>query len=665
MSIREITFRIDGIHCAACAMGAEKAIKKLEGVEEASVNIATEKAFVKYDTDKVGIEDFANAVRSKGFTPIIDKKDLEKVEKVEETSNLKEITFRIDGMHCAACAMGSEKALKKLEGVEEASVNIATEKAFVKYNPELVGIEDFANAVKSKGFTPIIDKAEIEDISVGKNSESEDVESVTEKEVESSGFIAQTDEERRLSKEKEIHDMFVKFVITMCLAIPLFYVAMGPMIPSPLGPWPLPDIISPDTHLLNYALIQIILVVPIMIIGKHFYINGTKAILSGSPNMDTLVALGTAASFVYSLYTTFQIATGTVDHAHHHQLYFESAGIIIALVSLGKYFETKSKGKTSEAIKKLIGLQPNTAIIETEDGEKEVHIDTIKKGDIVIVKPGEKIPSDGTVVYGTTYVDESMITGESVPVAKKEGDYVTGASLNKNGFIKIRIEKTGENTVLSQIIRLVEDAQSRKAPIAKLADTVAGYFVPAVMTVAIVSAVLWYFVGGKDLVFCLTIFVSVLVIACPCALGLATPTAIMAGTGKGAENGILIKGGDSLESAYKIDTVVFDKTGTITEGKPEVTDLILLDGSDFEKDDVLGFAASAEKVSEHPLGEAIVRHVEEKELKIFETKNFENIPGKGIKAMINGNNVAIGNKKLIDSENVELKECRRKSNYSI
>ena len=411
MSIREITFRIDGMHCAACAMGAEKAIKKLDGVEEASVNIATEKAFVKYDTDKVGIEEFANAVKAKGFTPIIDKKELEKVDEVEETSNLKEITFRIDGMHCAACAMGSEKALKKLEGVEEANVNIATEKAFVKYNPELVGIEDFANAVKSKGFTPIIDKSEIEEVKSSTD---------TEEEIEGSGFVAQTDEERRLSKEKEIHDMFVKFVITMCLAIPLFYVAMGPMIPSPLGPWPLPDIISPDTHLLNYALIQIVLVVPIMIIGKHFYINGTKAILSGSPNMDTLVALGTAASFVYSLYTTFQIANGTVDHAHHHQLYFESAGIIIALVSLGKYFETKSKGKTSEAIKKLIGLQPNTAIIETEDGEKEVHIDTIKKGDIVIVKPGEKIPSDGTVVYGTTYVDESMILGKVCQLQRKK-----------------------------------------------------------------------------------------------------------------------------------------------------------------------------------------------------------------------------------------------------
>lgn len=569
---------------------------------------------------------------------------------------IKELSFRIDGMHCAACAMGAEKALSKLDGVEEASVNIATEKAFVKYDKEKVGIEEIAKAVKSKGFTPVIDKKEVEKQINNREKEL----SNNDEEIENTGFISQTDEERRLSKEKEIHDMFVKFVITMCLAVPLFYIAMGPMIPSPIGPWPLPDIISPDSHLLNYAIIQIILVVPIMLIGKHFYINGTKAILTKSPNMDTLVAVGTLASFVYSLYTTIQIANGTVDHTHHHQLYFESAGIIIALVSLGKYFETKSKGKTSEAIKKLIGLQPNTAIIETEDGEKEVHIDTIKKGDIVIVKPGEKIPSDGVVTYGITYVDESMITGESVPVEKKEGDYVTGASLNKNGFIKIRIEKTGENTVLSQIIRLVEDAQSRKAPIAKLADTVAGYFVPTVMTIATVSALLWYFIGGKDLVFCLTIFVSVLVIACPCALGLATPTAIMAGTGKGAENGILIKGGDSLESAYKIDTVVFDKTGTITEGKPEVTDIIL-NSPNFNSDQIISFAASAEKVSEHPLGEAIVRYAEEKEIEIFTTEGFENIPGKGIKAKIKENTIAIGNKKIILSENINIGDFEEKA----
>ena len=570
--------------------------------------------------------------------------------------SIKEITFRIDGMHCAACAMGSEKALKKLDGVEEANVNIATEKAFVKYNSEVVGIEDFANAIKAKGFIPVIDKADIEEINANENEVTKKSELDTENEIESSGFIAQTDEERRLSKEKEIHNMFIKFVITMCLAIPLFYVAMGPMIPSPLGPWPLPDIISPDTHLLNYALIQIVLVVPIMIIGKNFYINGTKAILSGSPNMDTLVALGTAASFVYSLYTTFQIANGTVGHAHHHQLYFESAGIIIALVSLGKYFETKSKGKTSEAIKKLIGLQPNTAIIETENGEKEVHIDNIKKGDIVIVKPGEKIPSDGTIIYGETYIDESMITGESVPVSKKIGDTVTGASLNKNGFVKIKIEKTGENTVLSQIIKLVEDAQARKAPIAKLADTVAGYFVPTVITIAIISALLWHFIGGKDIVFCLTIFVSVLVIACPCALGLATPTAIMAGTGKGAENGILIKGGDSLESAYKIDTVVFDKTGTITEGKPEVTDVIILNESKIEKEEIISFVASAEKISEHPLGESIVRYAENKNIKLKNVDKFENVVGKGIKSEIDNNIVIIGNKKIICDEKIDLND---------
>ena len=570
--------------------------------------------------------------------------------------SIKEITFRIDGMHCAACAMGSEKALKKLDGVEEANVNIATEKAFVKYNSEVVGIEDFANAIKAKGFIPVIDKADIEEINANENEGTKKSELDTENEIESSGFIAQTDEERRLSKEKEIHNMFIKFVITMCLAIPLFYVAMGPMIPSPLGPWPLPYIISPDTHLLNYALIQIVLVVPIMIIGKNFYINGTKAILSGSPNMDTLVALGTAASFVYSLYTTFQIANGTVGHAHHHQLYFESAGIIIALVSLGKYFETKSKGKTSEAIKKLIGLQPNTAIIETENGEKEVHIDNIKKGDIVIVKPGEKIPSDGTIIYGETYIDESMITGESVPVSKKIGDTVTGASLNKNGFVKIKIEKTGENTVLSQIIKLVEDAQARKAPIAKLADTVAGYFVPTVITIAIISALLWHFIGGKDIVFCLTIFVSVLVIACPCALGLATPTAIMAGTGKGAENGILIKGGDSLESAYKIDTVVFDKTGTITEGKPEVTDVIILNESKIEKEEIISFVASAEKISEHPLGESIVRYAENKNIKLKNVDKFENVVGKGIKSEIDNNIVIIGNKKIIFDEKIDLND---------
>ena len=541
--IKKIEMKVGGMSCAACAKAVERVTKKLDGVKESNVNIATEKAVISYDENKVSLDEINNAIIKAGYEPIME-------------SNNKKIELTVHGMTCAACSKAVERVTKKLDGVEDSSVNIATEKAIITYDPTKVRLSQITKAIEKAGY-----------------------ELITEENKE-------TVDEDQKRKDKERNTLFRKFIVAICFAIPLFYIAMGPMVPKPFGPWPVPNIISPETHIINYALIQIVLVLPIMLVGYKFYINGFKSLFHGSPNMDTLVAIGTSSAFIYSLYTTINLIRNAgvsmeMHMSHHHQLYFESAGIIIALVSLGKYFETKSKGKTSEAIKKLIGLQPNTAIIETEDGEKEVHIDTIKKGDIVIVKPGEKIPSDGTVVYGTTYVDESMITGESVPVAKKEGDSVTGASLNKNGFVKIRIEKTGENTVLSQIIRLVEGAQSRKAPIAKLADTVAGYFVPAVMTVAIVSALLWYFVGGKDLVFCLTIFVSVLVIACPCALGLATPTAIMAGTGKGAENGILIKGGDSLESAYKIDTVVFDKTGTITEGKPEVTDLILLDGFDF------------------------------------------------------------------------------------
>ena len=352
---------------------------------------------------------------------------------------------------------------------------------------------------------------------------------------------------------------------------------MGPMISKPFGPWPVPSIIDPIINPLNYALIQMILVIPVMIAGYKFYVNGFKSLINRNPNMDTLVAIGTSAAFLYSAYTTFKIATTTMEVNHgHHQLYFESAGIIIALILLGKYLESRSKGKTGEAIKKLMGLQPKTALIVKGNQEIEIPIDEVEVGDIIIVKPGSKIPVDGVVVEGHTSVDESMLTGESIPVEKNVGDNVTGASINKNGVIKFRAEKVGSDTVLAQIIKLVEDAQGKKAPIAALADTVSGYFVPTVIIIALVSATLWFIVGNKDLEFVLTIFISVLVIACPCALGLATPTAIMVGTGKGAENGILIKSGEALELAHKVDTVIFDKTGTITEGKPTVTDIICL-----------------------------------------------------------------------------------------
>ena len=619
----EIIFKVEGMHCAACAQGAEKALKKLDGVEEASVNIATEKARVKFDRGIVSEEAFKDAMHSKGFKAIIGDE--------AKNNNVEEIIFKVEGMHCAACAQGAEKALKKLDGVVEASVNIATEKAKVKFDRRIVQEDAFEKAMESKGFKAIISE---EDKKAATNPDD-------------------------IGKQKEVHKMLNGFKITIVLTAIVFYIAMGPMVPAPLGPWPLPDIISPETNILNYAVIQLIIVVPIMIIGRRFYINGTRAVLTGTPNMDTLVAMGTSAAFIYSVYTTISIAMGNVGYSHHHQLYFESCGMIIALISLGKYFEAKSKGKTSEAIKKLVGLQPNTATIETPEGEKVVGIETIKPGDIVIVKPGERIPADGNVVFGSTYVDESMITGESIPVDKKVGDPVTGASVNGSGMVKVEVEKTGENTVLSQIIRLVENAQSRKAPIAKLADTVSGYFVPTVMAIALVSAGLWRIFGGKDLVFCLTVFVSVLVIACPCALGLATPTAIMVGTGRGAENGILIKGGDTLESAYKIQTVVFDKTGTITEGKPSVTDIVTY--NDSEKLRVASLAASAEKGSEHPLAQAVVKYANDNSLKIFETKRFENVPGKGIIADIDGSRVAIGNIKMMADENLDTKECIKDS----
>ena len=391
-----------------------------------------------------------------------------------------------------------------------------------------------------------------------------------------------------------------------------------------------------------------------MVAGKKFYIKGFKALYQLGPNMDSLVAVSTSASFIYSIISTFKIAyePGFADNilasGHHLPLYYESCAMIIALIMLGKYLEGRSKSKTSEAIKSLLELQAKIAIIEVDGQEKEVEIDKVRVGDIVIVKPGQKIPVDGSVIFGSTSIDESMLTGESIPVEKTVGDPVTGASVNKNGYIKFKVEKVGKDTTLSQIIRLVEEAQNRKAPIANLADLISGYFVPTVIGIALVSGLAWLFIGGTSFQFAFTIFISVLVIACPCALGLATPTAIMVGTGKGAENGILIKGGDSLESAHKISTVAFDKTGTITEGRPRVTGVKNLSKS-LDEDQLMSFAASIESNSEHPLADAIVDYSKEKGVEIYPVEDFVSITGKGVEALINKKRVSLGNLKLIDS----------------
>lgn len=523
---------------------------------------------------------------------------------------LEKIDFSVLGMSCAACSKSAERSLKKTEGVSSAVVNIATEKASVEYDPKVCNIDNLRAAVEKAGFT-----MELED---------------------------------HINREDDTTS-FKRFLVAIVFASLLFTISMGPMVGISL-----PAIISPHHNPLNYALIQAILAIVVMVAGKKFYIKGFKALYQLGPNMDSLVAVSTSASFIYSIISTFKIAyepgfAGNIlASGHHLPLYYESCAIIIALIMLGKYLEGRSKSKTSEAIKSLLELQAKIAIIEVDGQEKEVEIDKVRVGDIVIVKPGQKIPVDGSVIFGSTSIDESMLTGESIPVEKTVGDPVTGASVNKNGYIKFKVEKVGKDTTLSQIIRLVEEAQNRKAPIANLADLISGYFVPTVIGIALVSGLAWLFIGGTSFQFAFTIFISVLVIACPCALGLATPTAIMVGTGKGAENGILIKGGDSLESAHKISTVAFDKTGTITEGRPRVTGVKNLSKS-LDEDQLMSFAASIESNSEHPLADAIVDYSKEKGVEIYPVEDFVSITGKGVEALINKKRVSLGNLKLIDS----------------
>lgn len=531
-------------------------------------------------------------------------------------SKNKKLDFMVEGMTCAACSKSAERSLKKTEGVVSATVNIATEKASVEYDPEITNIDDLRKSIEKVGFHMILE-----------------------------------DEEDELEGND---NMLRRFIVAIVFATLVFIVSMGPMIGLAL-----PEFISPHHNPKNYAIVQLILTIPVLIAGRNFYINGFKSIFNKSPNMDSLVAVSTSAAFLYSLANTYRMFSNEtflnmlLETHKHLPLYYESATMIIALIMLGKYLEARSKEKTSQAIKSLMELQAKTAIVEIDGMEKEVAIEEVKVGDIIIVKPGQKIPVDGKIIFGSTSVDESMLTGESIPVEKTIDNYVTGSSINKNGFIKFKAEKVGKDTTLYQIIKLVEDAQNKKAPIANLADVVSGVFVPIVMTIAIVSALLWYFIGGSGFEFALTIFISVLVIACPCALGLATPTAIMVGTGKGAENGILIKGGDSLESAHKITTVAFDKTGTITNGKPVVTDLYIVDNN-FSKEEIISFISSAESSSEHPLADSIVEYAKENNIAIENPDSFKSITGKGIEANISGNKVLLGNKKLLESNSIKI-----------
>lgn len=594
---------IKGMTCAACAQRIERTLQKLPGVLQASVNLASEKLFVEYD-ESLSLETIKEAVAKIGY-------------EVEEKTRNSTVTIPVGGMTCAACAQRIEKSLAKLEGIASAAVNFASEKVTVVYDPRVIRQPAIKAAIEKAGYRAL----------------------------EVTGLDAA--DEDRLKKQKEIRTMWVKFIIAAAFGLPLLYIAMAPMIFFVRLPFP--KAIDPMNFPLAYAFTQLALVIPIIGAGYRFYTVGYRALSQRSPNMDSLIAIGTTAAVIFSVYNTIRIANG--HHEAVHALYYESAGVIIALVMLGKTLETVSKGRTSEAIKKLMGLAPKTAIILQNGAEQEIPIDEVEIGDILAVKPGAKIPVDGTVVDGRTAVDESMLTGESMPVDKKAGDAVYAASLNTNGAIHFRAEKIGSDTALAQIIKLVEDAQGSKAPIAQLADIVSGYFVPIVFAIALLAGIAWFIGTAGDVKFALTIFISVLVIACPCALGLATPTAIMVGTGKGAEYGILIKSGGALETAHKIDIVVLDKTGTITAGKPTVTDVL---PAGIEADELLKLTASAEMGSEHPLGQAIVQGAQERGLTLLKNETFASVTGRGIEAVIGGRQVLTGNRKLMDERGVAL-----------
>ncbi|MDR3593792.1 heavy metal translocating P-type ATPase [Clostridium sp.] len=587
-------FKIEGMTCSACANRVERVVRKLDGVGNASVNFATETLNVEFDENKLNNENIEVAVVKAGYG----------VKK-----NLKTYTFKVEGMTCSACSARVERVTKKLKGVQSSVVNLTTERLTISIDEDEIGYSQIKAAVDKAGYKLVKEEEKVE----GK------------KKLDASQLLLR------------------RFIVSAIFTVPLLVITMGHMLGMPL-----PMIIDSMMNPLNFAVIQLALTLPVMIMGYKFYKVGIKNLVKLSPNMDSLIAISTLAAVIYSIFGIYKINIGETMYAMH--LYFESAAVILTLITLGKYLEAVSKGRTSQAIKALMGLAPKTATVIRNNSEVVMPVEEVIVGDIVLVKPGEKLPVDGEVIEGSTAIDESMLTGESIPVEKSIGSSVIGASINKTGFIKYKATKVGKDTALAQIVKLVEDAQGSKAPIAKLADVISSYFVPTVIILAIIASVGWI-ISGETPIFSLTIFIAVLVIACPCALGLATPTAIMVGTGKGAENGVLIKGGEALETTHQISTIVFDKTGTITEGKPVVTDIIT---NGISEDEILALAASAEKGSEHPLGEAIVRGAEEKNLEFKTIEEFNAIPGHGIEVKIEGKTIFVGNRKLMNEKNIEM-----------
>lgn len=590
---KESTLQITGMTCAACSNRIEKGLKKIEGVKEANVNLALERSTVIFDPSKTSPQAFEEKIAKLGYGVVNEKAE-----------------FAITGMTCAACSTRIEKGLNKLEGVTKASVNLALETASVEYSPSQIAPQDITQRVEKLGYGAKL-----------KSEEREEEQSYREKE---------------LSKQKG------KFWFSFILSVPLLWAMVSHFTFTSFIPLP---------HMLMNPWVQLALATPVQfVVGKQFYVGAFKALRNKSANMDVLVALGTSAAYFYSLYSSLKSLGSSV---HTAQLYYETSAILITLILLGKLFEANAKGRSSEAIKKMMGLQAKTAVVVRDGAEVKIPVEEVQKGEVIFIKPGEKVPVDGEIIEGRSAIDESMLTGESVPVDKNIGDKVIGATLNKNGFLKIKATNVGKETALAQIIKVVEEAQGSKAPIQRLADYISGIFVPIVVGIALLTFFVWYiWIVPGEFALALEKLIAVLVIACPCALGLATPTSIMAGSGRAAEFGILFKGGEHLEATHKIDTILLDKTGTVTNGTPELTDVRIAQG--YEENELLQLVASAERLSEHPLAQALVAGIKNKGIEIQDPLSFEAIPGYGVKATVQERELLVGTRKLMNQHKVNI-----------
>ncbi|MBU8604312.1 heavy metal translocating P-type ATPase [Bacillus safensis] len=594
---KEIDFQITGMTCAACAGRIEKGLNRLEGVEDASVNLALDTSHIVYETEKLTPDDLKRKVQSLGYDVVMEQAE-----------------FDIEGMTCAACANRIEKKINRMDGVDHGSVNFALETLQVTYHPGQTSANDIKDAVQSIGYSLIEPAAD------------------------------QAEEGKKDHRQAAIEKQTARFLFSMILSLPLLWAMVSHFsftsfiwLPEAfMNPW-----------------VQLALAAPVQfIVGWPFYVGAYKALRNKSANMDVLVALGTSAAFFYSLYESIQSA---IRGTHEAALYYETSAVLITLIVLGKLMEARAKGRSSEAIQKLMGLQAKEAVIERDGKQMTVPISDVKVNDLVFVKPGEKVPVDGEIIEGTTAIDESMITGESLPVDKTAGDMVIGATINKNGFIKIKATKVGKETALSQIIRVVEQAQGSKAPIQRMADQISGIFVPIVVGIAVLTFLIWFFfVDPGNVTSALETFIAVIVIACPCALGLATPTSIMAGSGRAAESGILFKGGEHLEVTQSLDTVVLDKTGTVTKGEPSLTDVLAY--ANWTEDTLLQLAGSAEQQSEHPLARAITDGMKERGLEAVEVEAFQADPGHGIEVKAAGHKLLIGTRKLLQKHHIQYEQ---------